>query len=152
MAEFNFYSPIQVRYGDIDAQGHVNNARYLTFIEQARMDYIMRLNMWDGSNFQSLKLIVAEIRISYKAPIIFNQAIYVGVKTTRLGNKSLDIQSDIIDRATESILATTISVMVAYDYPNQCTIAIPEKWREVISSFEGIPARPVPNNTAQQGD
>ena len=37
MADFRFYHPIEVRYGDLDPQGHVNNARYLTYLEQARI-------------------------------------------------------------------------------------------------------------------
>ncbi|NOY99067.1 MAG: acyl-CoA thioesterase, partial [Chloroflexi bacterium] len=39
MSDFHFYHPIVVRYGDLDPQGHLNNARYLTYFEQARIHY-----------------------------------------------------------------------------------------------------------------
>ena len=37
MDDFKFHHPIEVRYSDLDPQGHVNNARFLTFFEQARV-------------------------------------------------------------------------------------------------------------------
>jgi acyl-CoA thioester hydrolase len=43
MPGFHYYHPIEVRYGDLDPQGHVNNARYLTYLEQARIGYIRHL-------------------------------------------------------------------------------------------------------------
>lgn len=37
MSRFGFYQPIEVRYGDLDPQGHVNNASYLTYIDQDKL-------------------------------------------------------------------------------------------------------------------
>jgi hypothetical protein len=51
MNEFRFYHPIEVRYSDLDPQGHVNNAKFLTYLEQARIEYIGKLGLWDGSSF-----------------------------------------------------------------------------------------------------
>jgi len=46
MSQFNFYHPVEVRYGDLDPQGHVNNAKHLTYFEQARIAYLIELGLF----------------------------------------------------------------------------------------------------------
>jgi acyl-CoA thioester hydrolase len=141
MSEYRFYCPIQLRYGDLDSQGHVNNARYLTFTEQGRVDYLLKLGLWDGVSFIDLGLIVADVHISYLAPILFGQAIQVGVRVIRIGNKSLDFEYQIEDENTGQVMARCETVMVAYDYHLLASIPVPTAWRDIISAFEGLPGR-----------
>ena len=138
MDEFRYYQPIQVRYNDIDAQGHVNNAKYVTYIEYARFRYITELGLWDGKSFMDLGLIVADCHVSYLAPIKLNQCIRVGTRVSRIGNKSLVFSSQIEEEGTAKVMATAEMVMVSYDYNTETTIAVPDDWREKISRFEGV--------------
>ena len=69
MSPFNFYYPIQIRYGDLDPQWHLNNAHTVILIEQARTAYLVQVGLWDGKDFNRLGLIVADIHVSYKAPV-----------------------------------------------------------------------------------
>jgi acyl-CoA thioester hydrolase len=138
MSEYRFYHPIEVRYGDLDPQGHVNNARYLTYIEQARIAYVRELGLWDGKSFQDIGIILAEAHVSYKAAILWGQSIRVGVRISRLGNKSFDWSYSIEDSETGIIHATAATIQVAYDYHTTETIPIPANWREIISDYEGI--------------
>ena len=48
MTLFHYYHPVEVRYSDLDPQGHLNNASYLTYFEQARINYIVQLGLWQG--------------------------------------------------------------------------------------------------------
>lgn len=91
MPEYNFYHPIEVRYGDLDPQGHLNNAKYLTYMEQARIHYIEHLGLWDGGSFLDIGLILAQVEITFHAPVLFGQQVRVGMRTTTLGNKSMDM-------------------------------------------------------------
>ncbi|MGW8250708.1 MAG: acyl-CoA thioesterase, partial [Anaerolineales bacterium] len=116
MPEFRFYHPIEVRYGDLDPQGHVNNAKFMTYMEQARVNYIRSLELWDGSSFLDVGFILAEARITFLSPILFTQQVRVGVQVSRLGNKSLDMQYRIEDVQSGQELANGSSVQVAYDY------------------------------------
>jgi acyl-CoA thioester hydrolase len=140
MAEFNYYHPIEVRYGDLDPQGHLNNARYLTYLEQARIHYIKHLGLWQGGSFLNIGVILADAHITFRAAVQFGQAVQVGVRVARLGNKSLDMEYIMEDAQTGEELATGSTVLVAYDYQMQVTIPIPEGWREAIRNFEGLPA------------
>ena len=136
MPEFNFYQPIEVRYGDLDPQGHVNNARYLTYMEHARVSYVRKLGMWDGGSFFHLGIIMADAHITFRAPILWGQSIRVGMRIVRLGHKSMDSIYSIEDVDSGRTLAEGSSVLVAYDYNLPGTIPIPDHWRRLIAEFE----------------
>lgn len=138
MSEFRFYHPIEVRYGDLDPQGHVNNAKFMTYMEQARVQYIKRLGLWDGSSFLEIGFILAEARVTFLSPILFTQQVRVGVRVSRLGNKSLDMEYRIEDIQSGQELARGSSVQVAYDYRSGKTIPLPEHWRRTIREFEHL--------------
>jgi acyl-CoA thioester hydrolase len=138
MEAFRFYLPIQVRYGDIDPQRHVNNARFFTYMEQGRVSYFQHLGLWDGIDFDRVGVILLEATITFKAPIFYGQSIRVGVRTERLGNKSLDVVTILEDVESDSQMASGRSILVAYDYERQESILLPQEWRKVIEAFEGL--------------
>lgn len=133
---FRFYHPTEVRYGDIDAQGHVNNARTFTFMEQARVKYLQHLGLWDGKDFRAIGIILAEAGCTYIAPILLEQRLRVGVRTTKIGNKSIEFAYTIEDEDTGQAMATGRSVQVAYDYKSGTSVPVPDHWRAVIHAFE----------------
>jgi acyl-CoA thioester hydrolase len=138
MNNFRFYYPIEVRYGDLDPQGHVNNAKFITYIEQARIAYVKHLGLWDGGSFRNIGIILADVQLTYIAPILWAQKIRVGVRVNRLGNKSFDFIYVVEDTQTKVLHATGKTVQVAYDYANSQTIPISDHWRKTIIEFEGL--------------
>ena len=139
MSEFKFYCPIDVRYGDLDPQGHVNNAKYLTYFEHARTHYKRHLGLFDeGKSFDDIGVIVADIHITFHAPIPWARKVKVGVRTARLGNKSMTVEQNIVDAKDGSVFATGQVILVMYDYRKQKTMRIPDEWREIILDFEEI--------------
>ncbi len=159
MPDFRFYHPIEVRYGDLDPQGHVNNARYLTYMEQARVEYIHRLGLWDGKSFTSIGIILADAQVSFHLPILFGQAIRVGVRVSHLGNKSMKMEYRLEDAQNGHMLAAGSTVLVTYDYQAGSTIPVPDRWRKAIASYEGMetgseggPARPGSSEHNQVGE
>jgi acyl-CoA thioester hydrolase len=138
MTTFNFYYPIQVRYGDLDPQWHVNNTRFAVYIEQARLAYLIELGLFDGVSFFDLGLIVADVHIAYVAPIMMNQKVRVGTRVARIGNKSLTFEYQIEDEENGQVLAKADTVMVAYDYHAQKSVPVSAGWRQKLSAFEGV--------------
>jgi acyl-CoA thioester hydrolase len=136
MAPFNFYLPIQVRYGDLDPQWHVNNARTVTYIEQGRFAYLRALDLWDGKSFLDLPMIVADVHVSYLAPICFDMELRVGVRISRIGNKSMVFEYQIED-ASGLVTTRAETVMVYYDYRTHSSAPVPVEWHKKISEFEG---------------
>lgn len=138
MSDFRFYQPIDVRYGDLDPQGHVNNAKYLTYLEQARIAYFKALGLWRGGSWLDLGVILADAHLTYRAPILFDCQVRVGARVVRLGNKSLTMINRLDDAGDGREFATAVTVLVAYDYRKNSSILIPEDWREKIAAFEGL--------------
>lgn len=136
MSDFNFFYTIQVRYADVDAQRHVNNACYFSYMEQARGMYFKHLGLWDGKDFDAIGFILADTRCTFKAPIVFGQPIRVGVRTSTMGSKSMEQLSSIQNAETHQEMAEGHSVIVAYDYTRQVAIPIPQSWRAAITEFD----------------
>ena len=82
---------LKTRWKDIDSFGHVNNAVFLTYIEDARIMYFKRWNVTEKKR----SLIVASIKIDYLRQIVHPSDLIVGQKISRIGNSSFDIQSAI---------------------------------------------------------
>jgi acyl-CoA thioester hydrolase len=139
MSEFRFYHPIEVRYGDLDPQAHVNNAKFLTYVEQTRVEYLRNLGLWDGRSFMDIGIILAEARITFLAPVYYGQAVRVGARVSRIGNKSMVMDYLLEDTDSGTKLAEAAAIMVSYDYHNSKTIPVPDDWRQVIQEFEGLP-------------
>ena len=139
MSEFKYFYPIEVRYGDLDPQGHVNNVSFLTYFEQARVNYLIHLGLFNkNQSFLDVGIILADAHVTFLAPILFGMEVRVGVRVARLGNKSMTMEYRIFDEASSAELATGSTVLVTFDYRSQQTIPIPAEWREKISEFEGL--------------
>jgi acyl-CoA thioester hydrolase len=138
MSDFRVYTPVQVRFCDIDSMRHVNNATYLSYLEMARLEYLVGLGIWDGKDYAALGLIVADIHIAYRAPIMLTDAVRVGIRTSHIGIKSLRFDYVIENPETGKVFATAESVLVAFDYTRQASIPVPAEWRAKISAFDGL--------------
>jgi acyl-CoA thioester hydrolase len=160
MTEFRFFHPIEIRYGDLDPQGHVNNAKYLTYFEQARIAYIQHLGLWGAGapgsgelaseaveagdalhahhSFDDIGIILADVHVTFRAPVWFKQKVQVGARVSHLGNKSMTMEHVLEDLNDGRELAVASSVLVAYDYHNHITIPVPPLWRDVVTAFEGL--------------
>lgn len=141
MTEYRFQHPIEIRYADIDAQGHLNNAKFLTFFEQARIQYLRHLGLFsDNQSFMDIGVILADVHIAFRAPVLWGMDVRVGVKSTRLGNKSLTVSQCLLNGANGQVMAEGEVVLVTYDYRSGQTLPIPAKWREAITRFEELPS------------
>lgn len=142
MSEFRFYLPLQLRYGDLDPQWHVNNARFLTFMEHVRFSYVRQLGLFKGNNFLDFPLIVADVHISFLAPIEYDEQIRVGMRISRIGNKSLTMEYIIENQDTGAAKSRAEFVMVTYDYNQKKSVPVWPEWRQIISAYEGIAPGP----------
>ncbi len=139
MSDYKFFHPTEVRYGDLDPQGHVNNAKYLTYFEQARIYYLIKLGLFSkDQSFMEVGVIIADIHITYHSTTHYGDDIKVGVKITKIGTKSITVEQCVMDAKTGKLMASGTVVMVTFDYEGLKTIPVPEEWKQKISAFEGI--------------
>lgn len=119
--------PVQIRYADVDAMNHVNNAAYLTFLEVART------RMWHekvrpAETARDFPFIVARATIEFKSPLLLHDEVTVGVAVKKLGTRSFTLEYGI--RAGERVAAEAETVQVYYDYALGRSLAIPGELRE----------------------
>lgn len=89
---------IKIRGYHIDLFGHVNNSRYLEFLEEARWQYLdEQLNLEDLLK-KNLSFVVVNINISYKSPAVFGEEILIESEINRVGNKSATFKQIIRDK------------------------------------------------------
>lgn len=138
---FRYSTPIAIRYGDMDTLGHVNNAKYLTYLEQSRVSYARDLGLWDGS-LTATGIILARAELDFRAPMTLDDGIAtVWTHMSRIGHKSFEMTHVVtVDRGNQRIVTLNAkSVGVAYDYMQNATIAVPEVWRSAVASYEPLP-------------
>lgn len=115
--------PLEVRFRDLDAMGHVNNAVYLTYFEEARKHLFMQLNAQTKDELFSF--IVAHIGCDYHKPITLNDTLLVEMQVGKIGRKSFHLLYRLVPRASaETDYATGVSVQVCYDYDTRRTIPV----------------------------
>ncbi len=141
---FHHATQITVRFADLDALGHLNHAKYLTYAEHARIVYIAEVCGWNsqaGDGWKHFGIILARAECDYKLPVAFGDRVTVWTRISRLGGKSFDFEYVLMrhrEGEADAICATAKTVMVAYDYIAETTIAIPDEWRQRIQTYEGL--------------
>lgn len=137
--DFKHKTKIKVRFSDLDAMQHVNNAAYLTFLEEARIDYFNTL-FNRQNNRLDFEAVIGRIEIDYFYPIELGDDVEVNTRVSKLGNKSVDVTHIITVKKGNEIVnaATALTKLVYYDYKARMTKVIPEEARKTIAKFEGI--------------
>lgn len=131
--DFPFQYHVEIIFHDLDAMGHVNNARHFVFMETARMKYLLKL--FASDTIAPLPIILADAQCSYKSPALLGEELVIGVGISRLGHKSFDMAYT-MQTADGRLVATAKSVQVMYDYASEQTIPIPDKLRQTIHTYQ----------------
>ena len=131
----SFETTVDVRYSDIDAMGHVNNAVYATYFEQARMDYFDHLL---GADLAREGAVLATISVDYERPIELRHApVTVAIEVPHVGTSSIPMSYE-MTRGDGELAATGETVQVAYDRDAAEPYPLPEEWREAIVEYHGL--------------
>lgn len=133
-----FVTEIRVRFRDLDARGHVNNAVYLTYFETARM--MMWAAMTGSLELQGREMIVAEITCTYRSPALFNELLAVAVLPVAIRRTSFVLRYQIVERGSGRLIVRGHSVQVAYDYAAERPVPV---WPELRAGLERFAGRPL---------
>lgn len=126
------------RFADVDMLGHVNNAKYITYIEEARIIYADEVFRGER-DAEDVFMILAKTVIDYLLPIHHSQIVEVYTRCARLGRKSFDLEYLMVRAVDHEIISTAVTTMVAYDYAAQKSILIPDEWKHRIREYEKLP-------------
>ena len=128
--DFSFTHKIKTRWKDLDAFRHINNAVFLSYIEDAR---IVLLKRWK-INYAEKSLIVASVTIDYLKQVNHPCSLIIGQKVSRLGNKSFDISSAMFVDGEEKPVCISTITSVAFDFKSNQTVKV---FQEIIDDYKG---------------
>lgn len=131
--DFHYAEKIPVRFRDLDALGHVNNAVYITYLEIARIGYYRQIT---GQTDPTVGLIIARVECDYRSPALLGETVIVECATTDIGNSSMTMVYRLTDEASGRLIAEGKSVQVAYDYKENRPVPVPDELRQAIGRLE----------------
>jgi acyl-CoA thioester hydrolase len=134
---FPLASRFTVPFADIDMMQHVNNVAYIRWTEMMRAEYFARVV--GGTINGEQGMIQATINFTYERQLSYREHIAVGCKIPRIGTKSFDFSYEVWSEDQNHRAAHGITTMVAFDFVQNRTIALPESWRSAIAAFEAGP-------------
>jgi len=119
---------------DLDAFGHVNNAVFLTYVENARVAYLAAVV--GARAREEIRNIMASVTIEYRAEVSYDDELEIGVRVDRIGTKSFQLAYRIV-RGDGEVAADVTSAQVMFDFDAGAAIAVPDTWRAAIEAHEG---------------
>lgn len=137
-ADFRFFHPFRVRYSEIDGQGVVYNAHYLTFFDVSIHEYFRSL---DHERYADAKVTgcdfhVVKALVEFRAPLHFDDVFEVGVRVSRIGRTSLTFALGVFGAGLADPSATGEIVWTYTDQTTRKAVPVRDETRAIILSRE----------------
>lgn len=129
---------VEIRFSDIDMAGHVHNSRYLSFFEQARIDFMSEMTGEDW-NWRERGIVLGRNEIDYITPIYLNDKIYVMTKCDHVGNKSFTLSYELykVDESGDQLCTKGRSILVCMDFKTDESQPLFDEWKDyLLTSLE----------------
>ncbi len=133
--EFRHRTRLEVRLGDLDPFGHVNNAVIATYVEQGRVLYLRDV-LGTGADPVSMPFILAMLQIDYLSQVMFQDTVEVGSRVDWIGRSSIGMSHLLVNQEGRE-LARSETVLVAFDYDVEKPMRVPDEWRSLLVAHEG---------------
>lgn len=134
-AAFEFWRSIAVRWGDMDALGHVNNALYLQYLESARVGFFELLG-WGMEAFATLRqgpVVVSQI-FHYRRQVVYPATLEVGVRCSGIRERSFDLEYAVFQAGSETLVGNGGTVMAWADLAAGRAMAVPDEMRRKLGA------------------
>ena len=128
-------TPVQKRFSDVDSFMHVNNIWQQSYFDMGKTEFYTQVLGVTGV-FDKLRIITASTHTDYWGQVRLTDDIVVSTDVSRIGNKSMTLHQRIM--CGDKCLTESSSVMVAFDFELQQTVAIPEEWRVKLSEYLSV--------------
>lgn len=133
---FKHTVPIQLRFNDFDALGHVNNSVYFSFYDLGKTTYFNDVIPNMSSN-KEVGVVIANIQVNFILPVYPNENVAVQTAVVEIGNKSFKLFQQLIDVDTNEVKCICQTVMVGFDAKTKATRTISADWKKAMIDFEG---------------
>ena len=125
LSEFPVVVVQPVQWGEQDALGHVNHVTYFRWYETARIAYFLRIGLMDMHKTERIGPILASVANDYRRQINYPDTVHIGVRISRIGRSSLDMEHKIFSQNDHALAAEGTSTMVVFDYHTNKSHSVP---------------------------
>jgi acyl-CoA thioester hydrolase len=132
---FRLIIPIEVRFSDLDALGHVNNVTYFSYFEIARVKYLYAVS-GKPVTIDDIKLVLVEANCRYRAQAQLGDVLEVGVRVSHMRRSSFVFEYRIRRSGDGSLIAEGRTVQAVFDHQSQLMAPIADSFREQVERFE----------------
>ena len=131
--EFGFWWPVTVRWGDMDALGHVNNCAYFQYLECARIGYFEAMG-WDSRDTTPTRKgpIIVSQTFNYRRQLLYPAEVEVGVACREIRNRSFVLAYAVFRRGTDDLYGDGSTVLVWLDFSANTAVQLPPQVREYL--------------------
>ena len=133
--KFKHITPIQLRFNDFDALGHVNNSVYFSFFDLGKVSYFNEVIPEISVN-KEVGVVIGHIEVSFLLSVYPGENVAVETAVIEIGNKSFKLLQQLIDLDTEEVKCVCNTVMVCFDAKTKQSQPICDSWRKAMSAFE----------------
>jgi acyl-CoA thioester hydrolase len=134
---YRYIKTIEVQFRDCDSLAHVNNAVYITYFEIARFAYCRdALGFTPEEARGSDSFIIARVECNFRSQARLGDFLDVRIRIGDIGRSSFTFEYEIVQQADGRVVADGKSIQVAYDYPRQQSIPVPDDFRARVEAFE----------------
>lgn len=137
-SQFKHFHPLEVRWGDADIFGHINNVQYIRYYESGRVAYCEEALAFEFKVGLDSGWILADIQCSYLKQLHYPASIEVATSILKIGTSSVEMQAAIFIKGTDELVSTSKAVLVWVDLRAGCSAPIPMSQRENIELFEAL--------------
>ncbi|NGY06338.1 acyl-CoA thioesterase [Solimonas terrae] len=134
--DFGYFHELATRWSDCDMLGHINNARYFTFDESARLDYFDALIRGDEGFWKRSGFILARIECDFISQVHHPAQLKFGFRVRRIGRSSMNTEGGMF--VDGRLAAVTRGVLVWFDYERNCSAPVPDAARRFIRAREKV--------------
>lgn len=125
---------IKVRGFHCDMFGHVNNARYLEFLEETRWEWLNRLTSFDFFERKNMSFVVVSVTIHYRWPSVLNDVLEISVEMKQMSNRSATVHQRVVRKNDQKLIAEADVTFAMVDNTTMKSVPIDEELRAMLTA------------------
>jgi acyl-CoA thioester hydrolase len=137
LADYPVTVQLPIYWGDMDVFGHVNSTVYLRWFEAARAAYALKIGLQIQTRDSGIGVVMASVTCNYRRQLTYPGEVVSGGRISRLTLSNMTMDYKVIDAHTGLTAADGTSVLVAYDFPADRPVSVPNDVRAAIERLEG---------------
>lgn len=137
MDPFHFHVDIKPRFVDLDVYGHVNNAVYLTYLEEARVAYCNRVDVFLPDR-GDIGFVVSAVSLKYKAPLCLDETIRVKIRAENFKSRSFEFVYRLQSLERKRVAAFGRTEHFCWDIAAGRPVHFPPEFLSRMKEFEGL--------------